>query len=322
MMGAAVAPAAGPSPQHERTGAPRAAAWARRLAQWGILAYLLHRVWGLGWQEVLRALPVQPAFYLIGLALFAALPIGELLGYRRLLPLPAAGGLRALLRKRTYNKEILGYSGEVLFYFWVWRDLGVPERTAFHAVKANNVVSTLCSTLWALAALAAMLAWGDLPAVRDRFPTAGSHLAAGLSAVAIAVLALVFFRRQLLGVPPRTALWLGGAHLGRLALVTALRIAQWASVLPDVPLAAWFGLLACEIAITRLPFLPGKDLVFAGAVVDLAPAAGVPAAPMLAMLVAQGVLDRLLNSAVLLFPARREARDVAATRSPSPAPGS
>lgn len=281
----------------------------RRLIQIAILGFLAWRIWQLGWREVLRSLPSEPLFYLIGFALFAAVPLSEVLAYRRIFPLPAWRGLSALLRKRTYNKEVLGYSGEIYFYYVAWRELGIEERTAFHAVKNNNIISSFCSTLWALAVLAAVLASGAMPVITDRLPEVGAYLLIGSLALALVALVLIFFRRRLLGGQRHLALRLGAIHLGRLALVNLLRIAQWTVVIPMVPLRTWIGLLVVEIVVTRLPMLPGKDLLFAGAMVELAPAFGVPTTPLLAMLVAQSALDRVLNLLVFLLPGRRPERD-------------
>jgi uncharacterized protein YqgC (DUF456 family) len=44
---------------------------------------------------------------------------------------------------------------------------------------------------------------------------------------------------------------------------------MWHSALPDVDLSLWVLLAAVHLLVTRLPFVPNKDLVFAGAALFL-----------------------------------------------------
>jgi hypothetical protein len=304
-----------PPAWHEPGRGRRSVIWARRIFKYAIIGYLLYRISGIGWQEVLRSLPTTPLFYLIGLLFFLALPVSEVFIYGQLFRVPPWQGFWTFLRKRTYNNEVLGYSGEVFLYLWGWKDIGNDERQVFHAVKANNIVSGFCSTLWALIVLGVVFATGSLPALQDKVQSLGSYLVGGIAVMFCVTAILILFRRHLLGIAPGKTILIGGLHLGRLTVVACLRVLQWASVLPGVPLESWVGLLALEVIVTRLPFLPGRDLIFAGAIVDLAPAFGVPATPMLAMLVAHGALERLMNLVVMVIPVGRSQKEASGAHS-------
>lgn len=296
-------------PWNESSRRKRAIRWFRRLLQYAVVIYLLYRIWRLGWVEVLQSLPSQPLFYIIGFFFFIALPVSEIFNYKRLFRVPAARGFWTFLRKRAYNNEVLGYSGEVFLYFWAWKEIGNEERRVFHGVKANNIISGFCSTLWALIVVAVVFSTGSLPLLKENVQSLGSYITGGIAIMFVVTAVLIFFRRHLLGLDGRTALLLGSVHLGRLTLVAALRIAQWASVMPEASFKSWVALLTFEVVITRLPFLPGRDLLFAGASVDLAPALGVAAAPMLAMVVAHGALERIMNFLVVILPVGKGAPD-------------
>jgi hypothetical protein len=73
---------------------------------------------------------------------------------------------------------------------------------------------------------------------------------------------------------------------------------MWMAVDPAVPLRSWLSLLAVEIVVSRIPFLPNRDFVLLGTGLKLAGALHL-AQPLLAgMLLTISALDKLLN---LLF---------------------
>lgn len=53
-------------------------------------------------------------------------------------------------------------------------------------------------------------------------------------------------------------------HLLRILLTTVTSAALWHLVLPDVAIGWWLVLVTIRLLISRLPFVPNKDVVFAG----------------------------------------------------------
>jgi hypothetical protein len=56
-------------------------------------------------------------------------------------------------------------------------------------------------------------------------------------------------------------------HLLRILATTVISAALWHLVLPDVELGWWIILVTIRLLISRLPFVPNKDIVFAGTTV-------------------------------------------------------
>ncbi|MCY3738766.1 MAG: hypothetical protein OXG13_20370, partial [Gemmatimonadaceae bacterium] len=108
-------------------------------------------------------------------------------------------------------------------------------------------------------------------------------------------------RRRLLSAPPPVAAAVGAAHLFRQAAVHALQVALWAVVEPSVPLTSWLTLLAAQIVLTRIPFLPGRDLVFVGAGLGLSGYLSLESATVASILLTTAVLDRGLNLVLYLL---------------------
>jgi hypothetical protein len=56
-------------------------------------------------------------------------------------------------------------------------------------------------------------------------------------------------------------------HLLRIVVTTVLSAVLWHMVLPAVPVMWWLLLATLRLLISRLPFIPNKDVVFAGVAV-------------------------------------------------------
>lgn len=261
-----------------------------------LVGYLAWRLTVIGWGEVLRALPSTPWFYALFLLAFVQLPLAETLVYRLLWRFRLADGLGVFLRKRVLNQDVLGYSGEVYLYLWARERAGSRRGAAlWHDIRDNNVLSSVASTLVAVGLLVYFVLAGHV----DVRTWLGGHtvLEGALVGVLLAVLGAVAlrFRRYLFALPLRLAVPIFGVHVVRLLAVNALQVAQWAVVLPEVPLGVWFTFLAATLVIERVPVLPNRDLLFFGVGLELAGRLGVPEAAMAGLLLAAGVLTKGLN---------------------------
>ena len=263
----------------------------------GILAYLAYQLAGIGWGEVLSSLPTTPWFYATVLAMYALLPLAEVLIYGRVWGLEARESLPVLLRKRVLNTDVVGYSGEVYLFAWAKQHIATNNvRPLALAIKDNLIISSMMSVLSAVVVLVVLLATGyvTLGDVMEN-PTPG-YLVAGGAALAFAIGLVVQFRRSLFTLPRNLLGWMFAVHGGRFLLSSVLQVVQWWVVIPDAPFSAWATLLVVLIITNRIPLLPSRDLFFAGAGIGMAAGLGIPSAAMAGMLLVRSALDRILNT--------------------------
>lgn len=240
----------------------------------GVLAALVLKLRAMPSSEASIVLPASPGFWALLLSSFLAAPAIDWLILRRLWRLPVAG-FGALLRKQTANELFLGYSGDAHFYLWARASL--PLRKApFATLRDMSIMSALAGNFATLLLMAA--AWPWFAAL------SGGQL---LRDAAIAVLAIVasslgiFAARRLFftfALSRRALLAIFLAYLGRIALSLTLCTMLWATLLPAVAVSTLLILAALRAMISRLPLLPGKDALFAGAVLAFTGHAGIAGA--------------------------------------------
>ncbi|MEM8799174.1 MAG: hypothetical protein AAGF15_03750 [Pseudomonadota bacterium] len=276
--------------------------WVRRISSVlkvaiiiAVIAYLILRLSQIGWGDVWTSLPTNPAFYLIFLAIYLSLPLSEIVIYRKLWQRPLRSAFPVLLRKQVLNFGVIGYSGEAYFIFWAREKLALRRRVIFHAIKDNNILSAIASNALTLILLFAFFASGEL----DRFMVNDENaelyvgLTAGFSLLLLPTLYIL--RRRIFALGARLGLVILGIHFGRLLVVQVLQAGQWAVALPDVPFTAWLMFLTLQMVLTRIPFLPNKDLIFLGAGLSLTGAVDAPEAAVAAMFLAAGACTQLVN---------------------------
>ena len=208
---------------------------------------------------LLQMLPASPAFWLATAALLATQPVSDFIIFRGLWPLPLGGGLAALFRKSASNELLFGYSGELQFYLWARRKTAIPG-SPFGAVRDVAVLSALTGNIVTLALLLAAIA---MPGPLEFGAASTAVLWSGVILVASSMVVMLF-RHRLFAVS-RAQFWrIAGIHTARSIVVTIMFGVLWAMVMPGVSLGWWLLLSAARQFITRLPFLPNKDLVFAG----------------------------------------------------------
>jgi hypothetical protein len=77
-------------------------------------------------------------------------------------------------------------------------------------------------------------------------------------------LAVMLFRQSIFSLERKELRMVFAVHLSRIVATAILSAALWHLVLPDVPLSWWLVLATIRLLISRLPFVPNKDVVFAG----------------------------------------------------------
>ena len=269
--------------------------WGRRTLIVGVLVYLLIQLSEVGWRDIWNNLPANPLFYLIFLGMYFGLPVAETFIYRKLWNLPFRQSFPVMLKKRVYNREVINYSGEAHLYWWANKSVELPGRRILRDIKDNTILSSLTSLSLAITLLGIFFFAGLLPFEAlipeiDRIWIIGGGMC-----LALLVVLGVRFRRSVISLPASVALVLLGLHLGRLLFVQTLQVLQWAVVMPEVPWSAWFALLALQIIVNQLPFLPAKELVVVGASTELTGWMEVSQAGVVSMLLVVFVLDKVIN---------------------------
>ncbi len=210
--------------------------------------------------EIFSLLPASPVFWLLFVVGYMAGPISEWIIFRSLwgVSMPALG---ALTRKLAYNELLLGYLGEAWFYAWA-RKHGQVEGSPFGAVKDVAVLSAMAGNILTLALLLAAIPYLDVLPLGDHATAIGWSLAFVVGTTGAAMI----WRRSVFSLDRNELTMIFAVHVCRIIATTLISAALWYSVLPNTPIEWWLVLAAFRLLISRLPFLPNKDVAFAAMV--------------------------------------------------------
>lgn len=266
----------------------------------GVVVYLLNRLSGVGWSEVARNLPASPIFYLIFSVRYLLLPLAEIPAYEIVWRRPLWRHFPAFLRKRVYNFAIMGYSGEAFFALWARRMLNLPDREILAGIKDNNIVSAWISNIATALVVLALFFAGGLGDKLDALPGSSVLFAFSFaSALALAAAAIVF-RRRITDLSPGDLARLAAINGVRIVVIMGLHALLYASALPGPALSAWLIFIALRLVLSRVPFLPGGEIVFLTAAMHLSIPDGASAAEVAGMLVAEAGLFQACNLAIFI----------------------
>mgnify|MGYP000265036649 CR=1 FL=1 len=264
----------------------------------GILAWQL---WNIGLVAVMKDFPVHPMFYLLFLLIYFSLPISEFFTYKRHVPLRFLDSQTIFLKKRIYNKTVVGYSGELQLFFWLKKHHDIPEKQAFRIVRDNNTLSTIASTFVTVTLLAGFILTGNIALLENLNINVGGYLTGIAFVIVLLVLLLRRYKEYLYSMNRRDTLSILGIHSIRLYLLAFFQILQWAVVMPEVETYIWITIISMQIILSRLPFIPNKDLLFIAASLEFGQHADISATGLAALLVVNHVLDKLLNGVLFTW---------------------
>lgn len=273
---------------------------ARYLVLVAVVCYLGYQFTEIGWKNVWNALPQTPWFYIISLGMYMILPMAESLLYSHAWGETAQKMMPIFFRKRVFNHDVMGYSGEVYFYWWARKNLPLPGKRLLATIKDNTLVSGAVSTGLAVSVLAIFFLFGQITLLEPYMPTStNTWLASGVLVLIVGGVG-VAFRRFIFSLPAKMLAVFAGVHVVRFLLTNGLQVLQWTVVMPEVSMASWFTLVSLMIVINQLPFLPSRDLVFVGAGIELSGWLGISPAAVAGMLLVKSVIDKSLNLLVFL----------------------
>lgn len=222
----------------------------------GMVVGLAYALFDRGLAGLRHAIPADPRFWLCFALFYMALPVGDYLIFRRLWGIPLSG-LVALTKKRIANDVIVNYTGEAYFYAWA-RARARFVTAPFGAIKDVSILSAMAGNAITLLMLAAALPLGRDLLTPEQFRT-------GLwSTVLLAALTAPFliFSRRVFSLPRRRLWEVFALHGGRVIASSTFTGLAWHFALPSVPLGMWLFLAAGRLLVSRLPFVPNKELLF------------------------------------------------------------
>lgn len=272
----------------------------RFVAMAAVLAYLAVQLSSIGWGQVIRALPANPAFYVLFALHYACLPLAEIVIYQICWRRRLWAHAWPFFVKRAYNFGVFDMSGEAYFGFWAHSRLGLGVRPALSAIKDVNLLSGASSNL----ATPALLAWfyfaggAGLEALGID-PHLQGVIWAVVGAIALGTLIAGAFQGRFLSTSRRESAVIVGLHTARLGLSMVIQAWSWAVVFPNTGFSVWLAFTTAQLVLSRIPFVPNRDLLFLGLSLSMAPAVAAPQAEVAGMFVMAAALTQCANFAVL-----------------------
>jgi len=244
-----------------------------------------------GIQSIWSLLPRNDYFWAVMAISYCVTPLSEWLIFRRLWSIPVEG-FAALMRKRVSNELLLGYLGEVQFYAWA-RKRATLTAAPFGAIKDVAILSALAGNGVTFVMLVATVPiFLSLHLSLDHRELIGS-----IAALLLITAVPIILRKRLFSLPDDDRRFVLLVHLLRIFANTLLMAWLWHLLLPGVALQWWCLLATARQLLSRLPFLPNKDLLFAGIALLLV-GQNVEVAAMVAMISSVTMLLHLIVGAV------------------------
>jgi hypothetical protein len=269
--------------------------WTQRLFLAVILIWLIYQLTGIGWGNVWRSLPTQFAFYLLFILMYFQLPLFEVLIYRVTWVFNSLKSIPIFLLKRVYNTDLLGYSGEVYFYIWARKNLLLEERDIFLIIKDNNIISSIASTIVAFVLLSLFLFTGQIKIIEWIIDQNQAYFWGGILATILIAFLFIKFRQFVITMTMRNAYKIFSIQMFRLTLLQTMNVLVYYVVIPDAPLHVWFTLISVEIILSRIPFLPNRDLIFVGMSIGMAEGLMVSQSEIAGLMVARAALGKIFG---------------------------
>ena len=249
---------AGPIIQEGRR---NSAKWLGTLISFAVLAAALWQWRNLDMTVLHALMPVTLGFWLAYCLYYLSGPASEWIIFRRLWNLPPAG-IIPLIRKKISNELVFGYVGEAYFYSWARRRSHLTAAP-FGAIKDVAILSALAGNVVTLLMLAA-----GFPVIVGLVQNLDLDLSQRALAVSVGFMALVsilllFWRKHVLSLPAGELRFVIAVHCVRIVITICLLALIWHLALPNVSLLWWILLSMLRQLVSRLPFVPNKDVIFA-----------------------------------------------------------
>jgi hypothetical protein len=232
--------------------------WVGTIITLAVLVAAMLQLAQLDLARVAAIVPSSPAFWLVFALSYFAGPLGDYAIFRRLWQIPVAGFF-ALLRKLIGNELITGYVGDLYFYTWA-RQRTSMTSAPFGAVKDVAILSAMAANAVTLVLM--VLAYPLLDTLHLGIDSTAFFASVALMLVISS--GVLFFRKKLFSLPARDLWVVTFVQTARVIATLVLTGLCWHLALPAESVELWVLLSAMRMLLSRLPFLPNKDVVFAG----------------------------------------------------------
>ncbi len=231
--------------------------WVGTIITLAVLVAAMLQLAQLDLARVAAIVPSSPAFWLVFALSYFAGPLGDYVIFRRLWQIPVAGFF-ALLRKLIGNELITGYVGDLYFYTWA-RQRTSMTSAPFGAVKDVAILSAMAANGVTLVLM--VLAYPLLETLHLGIDSTAFFASVALMLVISS--GVLFFRKKLFSLPARDLWVVTFVQTARVIATLVLTGLCWHLALPAESVELWVLLSAMRMLLSRLPFLPNKDVVFA-----------------------------------------------------------
>lgn len=185
-------------------------------------------------------------------------PLADLVIFRRLWG-KRTGMLGVLTRRFISNELMFSYSGDVYLYAWARRQ---RVDAPLHAIKDVSVLSALVGNAVTIGLIASFALGPGLPTLG----LGAAHIGLSVALVIVPSVAMIGFRRRLFKMSSRNVLFVGGVHFVRAVAMLALLLPLWLAAAPTLGWSTCLLFLTIRQLISRVPLMPGKDMLFAGSI--------------------------------------------------------
>ena len=231
--------------------------WVGTIITLAVLVAAMLQLAQLDLARVAAIVPSSPAFWLVFALSYFAGPLGDYVIFRRLWQIPVAGFF-ALLRKLIGNELITGYVGDLYFYTWA-RQRTSMTSAPFGAVKDVAILSAMAANAVTLVLM--VLAYPLLDTLHLGIDSTAFFASVALMLVISS--GVLFFRKKLFSLPAPDLWFVTFVQTARVIATLVLTGLCWHLALPAESVELWVLLSAMRMLLSRLPFLPNKDVVFA-----------------------------------------------------------
>ncbi|MBH9536356.1 hypothetical protein [Novosphingopyxis sp. YJ-S2-01] len=261
----------------------------------GVIAYLFFQLKQIGWAEIWETRPTSPLFYLFVLLGYLMLPLADTAIYRHIWKSPIGETFVACLRKRIYNSAFVGYSGEVFLLVWSRQRVDRSDAQRAHEIKDTNILSALVSNYVTAGLLLFLLIRGGF-----RHPEMPWFDLWSLATLALAVLTPIafLFRNRFMVLSRHDSWTVLAIHAFRFAMVQVFVLAQWKVELTAIAFGGLISLLAVQMLVSRIPFVPNRDLLFVSIGIALSSSMALPQTKIASLLVTTAALQQILHLVV------------------------
>ncbi len=265
-----------------------------------ILILLVYQLYDIGFKDLIGSVPTNPIVYLLAVVIFFTLPVTEHFAYGRFFSFKWTESIPMLIKKRVYNKNLVGYVGEFDFYLWLTqKESTQSKKRVFDVIKDNNIISGVASIVLISALLGILLLIYFSPdEIGDHILVFGYIV--GYILILVAVI-IVMARTRIYSLNFKDTWSLTSIHSGRILFMSAIQIVQWHLAITDISLYELFVILSVQLVISRIPILPAKDLIFISGSIELTNYLDISTSELAAIMVLNNIIDKLLSAGSFYF---------------------